>query len=162
MYSWCMREDDDIEEDHLNFSTDLLQTVDARITSVTSDECLSVLQIFDVPALIDLYCGRRIDGEVRLMIHDGDYDSYGVEDCKKMMEVVSKMQHIVESEMNFDTRLAHRYMSHLKEAVFAGVWKSFCPEWFLDANNKPIKQLDVELISLQPVASTTCFESMLR
>ena len=160
VYSWSTWEGNDMEEHHRNFAYDLLQAVDARITSITSDECFLVLQIFDATALIDLHCGRRIDGEVRLTIHDVDYDIYGVEECKKTMEVVSKMPHIVESEMNFNTRLGHQYTSRLKEAVFAGFWKSFCPEWIIAGYNKPIKQLDVELISLQPVVSTTCFESM--
>lgn len=77
------------------------------------------------------------------------------------MNVISKMQHIKESGLDFDSRLASRYMRYLKEAVSAGVWRGFCPEWFVDDNNKPVPQpSDAVLTEFTPAESKTAFDAM--
>ncbi len=82
---------------------------------------------------INLHCGKKILEEVKFEVSDGEYDSYGIENCRKIMHVASKMKHIKESGTDFDPRLAHRYMTTLKQAVSHGIWKQTCPEWFIES-----------------------------
>ena len=62
-----------------------------------------------------------------------------------------------ESGIDFDHRLAHRYMIALKQAVSDGIWKQLCPEWFLNEKNLPLRQRDatlVQFISTESKAAT--------
>ncbi len=151
-----MREDNDIVADRLKFPDDLMQAIDTRMKSVTSDQCWSVLQVFDAEAFVSLQCGRRISGEVNLAMSGGKYDSYGVEESKKIMKVVSKMPHIIESEIDFEPRLAYRYMSRLKGAIFLP-WM-VC--WWQKEVDRPIKKQDTDLILFSTASGTKDFESM--
>lgn len=84
---------------------------------------------------------------IRLWLPDGEYDNFGVEQCRRVLETVSNMLHIQQSGMNFDPRLAHRYMNLIKEAIMAGIWKGLCPKWFMLENNAPLKAQDDKLVS---------------
>jgi hypothetical protein len=78
--------------------------------------------------LVSCKCGHHQDnGNVKLSVSEGEYESYGMEESKAVMKSISNLPHIISSSMDFDKRLAHRNMLHIKEAVFAGVWNSFCP-----------------------------------
>ncbi|CAB3979115.1 Hypothetical predicted protein, partial [Paramuricea clavata] len=114
-----------------------MTAVENRALSVTSSAFLSVLEVFDAQSLVNLQCGRMVELEIEFQIPAGEYDDYGVQQCKEVMKIISQMQHIKESGMDFDPRLANRFMRCLKEAVLAGVWKGLCPEWFVDDKNRP-------------------------
>ncbi len=152
VYTWKLREEEEITDDQITFAEDLMLSIGTRIQSAISDEFLAVLEVFDAQALVNLHCGKKVK-DVQLEISDGDYDSYGVEECKKIMMSVSRMKHIQESGMDFDQRLAHRYMNALKESIFAGIWKNLCPEWFLDEKNVPLKQADLTLVEFESIES---------
>ena len=71
------------------------------------------------------------------------------------------MQHIKDSGIDFDPRLANRYMRGIKEAVSAGVWEGICPEWFVDEKNNPIPQCnDSVLVEFNSAESSTIFDAM--
>eukprot|EP00112_Aurelia_sp_Birch-Aquarium-sp1_P002639 Seg12942.1 transcript_id=Seg12942.1/GoldUCD/mRNA.D3Y31 product="hypothetical protein" protein_id=Seg12942.1/GoldUCD/D3Y31 len=71
------------------------------------------------------------------------------------------MQHIEECGLDFDPRLAHRYMLSLKEAVAAGISEGLCPEWFIDVKtNMAIKLGDVQIVEFSPSQTTSVYESM--
>jgi hypothetical protein len=77
------------------------------------------------------------------------------------MKIISQMQHIKESGMDFDPRLANRFMRCLKEAVLAGVWKGLCPEWFVDDKSRPVQQpSDAVLKEFIPAETNTPFDAM--
>ena len=59
----------------------LVTALDRRVKSVVSDNSLSVLQVFDAAALVSLHCGSSSDGVVKLVVQDGEYETYGVEAC---------------------------------------------------------------------------------
>lgn len=71
------------------------------------------------------------------------------------------MQHIKDSGIDFDPRLANRYMRGIKEAVSAGVWEGICPEWFVDEKNNPIPQCnDSVLVEFNSAESSKLFDAM--
>ena len=41
-------------------------------------------------------------------VEDGYYDECGVIECGKLIEVFSQMRHVMDAEVDFDARLAHR------------------------------------------------------
>ena len=84
-YTWMCREDEDVEQDHVQFAKDLLSAVENRVTSVTSDTFLKVLEIFDAQSLVRLQTGKKVGQEVRYHISDGEYDEYGVNQCKEVI-----------------------------------------------------------------------------
>ena len=45
--------------------------------------------------------------------------------------VTAEMKHIQGSGFNIDHRMAHKYLSRIKEAVYVGIWEQLCPEWFV-------------------------------
>ena len=47
------------------------------------------------------------------------------------MGIISQMQHIKDLGIDFDPRLANRYMRGIKEAVSAAVWEGICPELYI-------------------------------
>jgi hypothetical protein len=61
------------------------------------------------------------------------------------------MHHISQSGMNFDPRLAHRYMNCIKEAVKVGIWNGICTQWFMLENDVPLNAQDVKLVSFSPI-----------
>ena len=155
-FTWKMREESEIREDHKRLASDLLTALDRRVNSVVSDHSLSVLQVFDAAALVSLHCGSSSDGVVKLAVPEGEYESYGVEACEAVLKVASKLKHIQKSGMDFDPRLAFRYMTRLKKAVKAGIWDGLCPDWFiLTDKDTPMKSQDVQLVSFEPAPSDT-------
>lgn len=156
-FTWEMRDEIDVREDHKRLASDILTSLDTRVNSVVSDHSLAVLQVFDAAALVRLHCGSSSDGTVKLAVSDGDYDAYGVKECEAVLAVASKMPHIRESGMDFDHKLAHRYIRRIKEAVIAGVWNALCPEWFVlhDKHATPIQSQDSDLVLFESVTSDT-------
>mgnify|MGYP002803428291 CR=1 FL=1 len=59
-YTWICREDEDLEQDHVQFAKDLMSAAEKRVTSVTSDTFLTVLEIFDAQSLVGLQTGKRL------------------------------------------------------------------------------------------------------
>ena len=56
------------------------------------------------------------------------------------MHVVAKMRHIVKNQIDFDPRLAHRYMMSIKDAIAIGIRNGLCHDWFVvQDTNKPLK-----------------------
>ena len=93
-----------------------------RVMSVTTDISLATLEVFDAATLVTLNCGSFSEESVKLNAKDGMYESYGVKECKSVLVTASNTAHIKQSGMDFDPRLAHRYMASIKEV---------CPEWFM-------------------------------
>jgi hypothetical protein len=84
-YTWSLRDDEDIENDHVQFAKDLMTAVENRVLSVTSSAFLSVLEVFDAQSLVNLQCGRMVEQEIEFQITAGEYDDYGVEQCKEVL-----------------------------------------------------------------------------
>ena len=159
-YTWQMREETEINDDHRRFAEDLLLAIEKRVSTITSHEYLGVLQVFDAAQLVQLQCGKRNSGVVAWKISAGEYDTYGVEECQEIMKVISRMQHIEECGIDFDPRLAYRYMICLKEAVAAGVWDGLCPEWFIDVKTSMSMKLgDLQIVEFSPTQTTSEYES---
>lgn len=162
-YTWQMIEETDIKDDHRRFAEDLLLAIENRVDSITSHECLAVLQVFDAAQLVQLQCGKRNSGAVTWHISAGDYDTYRVEECQAILKVISRTQHTKECGLDFDPRLAHRSMLCLKEAVAAGIWEGLCPEWFIDVKtNIAMKLGDVQIVEFSPSQTTSVYKSMFR
>ncbi len=62
-------------------------------------------------------------------------------------------QHIKESGLDFDLKLANRHMHCLTKAIYAGIWGGLCPEWFVDDKNKPLQRHEGVLLEVVPVSS---------
>lgn len=150
-FTWQMRESEDVKSDRERLALDLMTSLDNRVNAVVADGAFSVLEVFDAASLVNLHCGSICDEGVKLLSSEGEYDTFGVAQCRRVLETTSNMLHIQQSGLNFDPRLAHRYMNLLKEAIMAGIWKGLCPEWFMLKNNVPLNAQDFKLISFLPV-----------
>lgn len=53
--------------------------------------------------------------------------------------------------MDFDPRLAFRFMEKIKKAVKIGIWEGLCSDWFLVANGTTVLPHNTKLTSLKPV-----------
>ena len=84
-YTWIWREDEDVEQDDVQFAKDLMSAVENRVTSVTSDTFLTVLEIFDAQLLVRLQSGKKVGQEVKYHVSNGEYDEYGVNECKEVI-----------------------------------------------------------------------------
>ena len=71
------------------------------------------------------------------------------------------MVHIKQSGMDFDPRLAHRYMGRIKEAVMAGIWTLLCPEWFMlqGEDNGPLHPQGCKLVLFEAISSN-CLDAL--
>lgn len=127
-FTWQMREESEVIEDHRRFAKPLVCALEKRIQPVLTNEVMTVLDMFDASNLVNLNCGTLVNERITFFRPDGEVQDYGVEQCKKLMNVVSKMLHIQASGLNFDSRMARYYMDCLKRAVMEGVWKGLCPE----------------------------------
>ena len=112
----------EIEEDRLRLAADLINALDRRVQPILHDRCLLTLQVFHASALVALHCGACEDGILQMAVPDGEYKTYGVEECRKVLAVISKMPHIIKSGMDFDPRLAFRFMEKIKKS---------CQDWYL-------------------------------
>ena len=161
LYKWSTRDTEDVSTDRIRFAKDILESINNRLDDVISQDHLKVLEVFDASRLVQIQCGKRTDDSVIRDVDDSSYEEYGVIECKKLMNVVSKMKHIKENEINFDERMAHRYMMTIKDAVFAGIWNNLCPHWFINSlTNSPldlaesVSFLEVKLLSSDSFEST--------
>lgn len=151
-----MREEAEIKEDHQQLAMDLKTALDKRVKSVVGDRCLSVLEVFDDSSLVALHRGCRADDVLKLDVPDGEYETYGVEECRALLSVACKMPHVSTSGMDFDPRLAFHFMKRIKEAVQVGIWDGLCSDWFRLANDcTPLPLKNSQLASLEAVESET-------
>ena len=105
--------------------------LDKRLSYVIGSESLHILEIFNAQSLVKLQCGKPLDGSLKYDIAEGETEEYGVQQCQEFLDVVSKVPHIKESDFNFDPRMSQKYLTRIKDAVHAGIWKRVCPEWFV-------------------------------
>ena len=110
-FTWKMRESDDIKSDRERLALDLMTSLDARVNAVVTDGAFSILEVFDAAKLVSLQCGSISGEDIKLLLPEGEYESFGVDQCRRVLETSSNMLHIKESGMNFDPCLAYRYMN---------------------------------------------------
>ena len=131
----------------------MLTSLDQRVTTVVRDGAFSILEVFDAAKLVNLHCGLLFGDDIKLVMSEGDYDSYGEKECRRILEISVNLPHIKESGISFDPGLAHRYMNSIKKAVMMGIWKSLCLEWFILKGNVALNVKDPNLASFSPVSS---------
>ena len=159
VYIWTERDEEEVHADHIRFVGDLLDSIDARVQNVTASDHLNVLEVFDAVNLVVLQCGARKTGSIVREKSNGHIEDYGVCEAKKLLKVISKMKEVRENDLNFDSRMAHRYMMGIKEAVYAGVWDGLCPNWFVDIKtNKSVPVTDFETLLELTVKSLDMYE----
>lgn len=127
-FTWQMRESEDVSKDRERFAKDLQGSLENRIMSVVNDDVVSHLEVFDASSLVSLQCGSAINDHVQFTLEEGVLEEYGVQECKQLLKIVSRMPHIQSVGMKFDPRLAHKYMRRIKKATMEGVWNGLCPE----------------------------------
>ena len=126
-----MRENEDITKDREIFAKDLKNALDRRLSNAQKDKTLTILEIFDAQNLVKLQCGDVSAGKIHYDIPEGEIEDYDIRECKQLLSVIAEMNHIEGSGFNFAHRMAHKYLSRIKEAVHAGIWEQLCPEWFV-------------------------------
>ena len=157
---WLVVKDDgtDAGESCFNWkmrARDLAGALDRRVNAVVNDAVISQLEVFDAASLVKLYCGNAEEGSVKFFLPEGELEEYGVEECKRVLMVASKMPHIRSAGVNFDSRMAHTYMALIKKAVMQGIWKGTCPEWFEVINEKEVLNKDgADLVEFRSEEST--------
>ena len=153
-FEWKMREECDIKEDHERLARDLAYTLDQHVNSVVNNAVISQLEVFDEASLVRLHCGKATKGYV-FSLPDGEIEEYGVEECKCILMVASKMPHIQSAGVNFDSRMAHTYMVLIKKAIMQGIWEGICPEWFEVVSDKEVLNKDgADMVELYSKEST--------
>ena len=85
----------------------------------------------------------------------GAYEMYGVEECQAVLAVVSKLAHIIKSGMDFDPRLAFRFMEKIKKAVKIGIWDGLCLDWFVLAEGTTALPMNTKPTSFELVETET-------
>ena len=90
----------------------------------------------------------------------GEYDEYGVEECKQVLGALTMHSHIEDCGMDFDRRLAHRYMRDLKDAVGAGIFMGYCNSWFRDSEDRQLSLIDRSVVEISKVNEDSLFETM--
>ena len=141
-FKWKAREEFDIKADRERLARDLADALDRRVNSVVNDQAISQLAVFDAANLVKLHCGVASEGSVKFFLPDGEIEEYGVEECKHILKIASKMSHIQSAGVNFDPRMAHTYMALIKKAIMQGIWKIICPEWFAAVSDKEVLNKD--------------------
>ena len=141
-FKWKAREESDVKEDRERLARDLAAAFERRVNSVVNDPVISQLVVFDAANLVKLHCGIASEGSVKFFLPDGEIEEYGVEECKRILRMASKMSHVQSAGVNFDPRMAHTYMALIKNAVMQGIWNGICPEWFAVANEKEVLNKD--------------------
>ncbi len=129
-FTWQMRESEDVSKDRERFAKELQESLEKRIRSVVNDDVVSHLEVFDASSLVSLQCGFAIYDHVQFTLEEGVIEEYGMQECKQILKVVSRMPHVQSPGMTCDPRLAHKYMRRIKKATMEGVWNGLCPEWF--------------------------------
>ena len=61
------------------------------------------------------------------------------------------MHHNRQYTINFDPRLATRYMTCIKEGVGDGIWNGICPQWFMLESNNRLNANGANLVTFMPV-----------
>ena len=95
-----------------------------------------LLKFFDAATLVALQCGSMTHKGMAFLMEEGEQEEYGVEECKRILKICSRLPHIQSSGFNFDSRMAHRYITCIKRATRKAVWDIICPEWFIDVDKK--------------------------
>ena len=158
IYTWTTRDEEDIRQDRIRFAKDLLDSINKRVEGATSQAHLSTLAVFDALTLVELHCGDRVDNNVTKNVEYGYYDEFGVAECGNLMEAVSKMKHVIDTDLDFDRRLAHRYMMSIKEAIGAGIWDGHCSHWFIEeSTNLPLTLKESTVVELSMIDSNEFF-----
>lgn len=111
--------------------------------------------MFDASALVALHCGTCEDNILQMAVSDREYEMYGVEECQAVSAVVSKMAHIIKSGMDFDPRLAFRFMEKIKKAVKIGMWDGLCLDWFVLAEGTTALPMNTKPTSFELVETET-------
>ena len=63
--------------------------------------------MLDAGELVKLSCGKRTRNGIVYDIEDGEFESYGVKQLEKQMESISRADHIVDSNLNFDSPMRY-------------------------------------------------------
>eukprot|EP00794_Sanderia_malayensis_P001887 gene1887-2140_t len=142
-YIWQMREDANIKAEREGFAKHLCEALQSRINLAVNNHVVSTLQIFDAASLVKLHCGMlNGDGTVDYIMEVGEIEEYGVDECKKLLAVVSKMPHMIASAICFDRRMAHTYISKIKKSMAKAIWRGMCPTWFVEISDKKLGNTD--------------------
>ena len=88
-----------------SFAKELLEALETRIAPVLEKGHIKILEVFDVGELVKLNCGTRLENQVTFSIEEGEYEDYGVKECKKFLKSVEKMDSLEEFGINLDHRL---------------------------------------------------------
>ena len=130
-----MRDEDEIKEDHVRFTQDLKMSVEKRLQSITSCHHINILEVFDAVRLVEIHRGS----DDKRLLSDGDYDEYGVGECKEVLKALCKLDHIKKLRRDFNPNLAHRYILASKDTIGVGIWKNHSPVLFFYASNGRLK-----------------------
>ena len=145
-YKWSIRENEDITKDRETFAKDLKNALDRRLSNVQKDKTRTIFEIFDAQNLVKLQCGEVPAGKIHCDIPEGEIEDDGIYECEQLLSVTAEMKHIQGSGFNFDHRVAHKYLSRIKEGVHAGIWEQLCPEWFVCTDDGKTLKFDEEYI----------------
>ena len=154
-FKWKAWEEFDVKADRERLAGDLADALDQPVNSVVNDPAISQLAVFDAANLVKLHCGLASEGLAKFFWPDGEIEEYGVQECKSILKIASKMPHIKSSGVNFDPRMAHLYMALIKKAIMQGIWKGICPEWFeVVSDNEVLNKDGADLAELRYEEST--------
>ena len=145
-YKWSIRENEDITKDRETFAKDLKNALDRRLSNVQKDKTRTIFEIFDAQNLVKLQCGEVPAGKIHCDIPEGEIEDDGICACEQLLSVIAEMKHIQGSGFNFDHRTAHKYLSHIKGAVHAGIWEQLCPQWIVCTDDGKTLKFDEEYI----------------
>ena len=93
-FIWQEREWHEIKADHERFAKDLMNTLEARVSSVIRQKAFSQLEVFDASNLVRLHCCTANNGKIHFDLPEGEVEGYGVAECREVLKSASQRKHL--------------------------------------------------------------------
>ena len=74
-----------------------MNALDKRVQSVFNKEIVSTFKVFDAATLVALEFGSMTHKGMTFLMEGGEQDEYGVEECKRIFKICSRLKHIQSS-----------------------------------------------------------------
>ena len=57
---------------------------------------------------------KRENEAIQFLVDEGEYKTYGIEECKRTLTAINGIKYVREPRINFDLRMAYLYMARIQ------------------------------------------------
>eukprot|EP00794_Sanderia_malayensis_P010445 gene10445-11538_t len=105
--------------------------------------------MFDAATLVALQCGLMTNKGIAFLMDEGEQEEYGMEECRGILKICSRLPHIQSSGFNSDSRMAHRDMRCIKKATRKAVW-DMGAEFPVSKAEFPVSKAEFPVSKIEP------------